>query len=498
MSMTEEQGTSPLEDGAGDLARAATRGVFWSGTSQVVTQAIGFSVNIVIARLLYPEDFGILGMAAMFIELVSLVGDLGLSAAIIQRKQVTQLQLSTCFWINLLIGAGLVAASFLFAPFIARFFERDIVGPVVFVSSFGFLIRSAGSVHRAILTRQLEFKKLAIPEIATIVTYGVIVVPMALIGMSFWSVVIANLISAMVTTVLFWVYCSWRPGRQFDWSSFRELMAFGVNVFGEQVLGYVNLNIDYLLIGKLLGAASLGIYTLAFNLMTFPLRKIAQMVTRVTFPAFSRVQSDDALLRVGYLKTVRYISLVTFPVLTGLGIVAPDFIRLVYGSKWTAAILPLQIMCIDGLIRTVGTTVGSVLYAKGRADIGFRWKILTVLVIPPFILAGMSYGIVGVSIAVACATLLLAPIIQLITNRLIGLRMASFGHALTPAFVGSLIMAGWLVGLAWGRNRVWPEAEYTFLMVVAASGAGVYLASIRFVFRETYAEMLGLIGRLRE
>lgn len=479
------------------LSAQTTRGVFWSGATQLITQGIGFAVNIAVARLLFPADFGVLGMAAMFIELASLISDLGLNTAIVQRQDLSQRQLSTCFWINGLVGLALIGVSIALAPVVANLFRQDIVAPVIMMSSLNFILRAGSSVHRALLIRRLAFKTLAIPDVAAIVLFAVCVIPMAWLGYGLWSVVIANLISAAMATLLLWFLSPWRPGWQFDWPAVRPLMPFGANVLGEQILDYVNLNIDYLLIGRLLGAAALGVYTLAFNLMTFPLRRVAQMITRVTFPAFSRVQDDEAALQAGYLKTVCYIALITFPVMTGMGILAPDFIRLVYTDKWAEAIIPLQIMCVDGLVRTVSTTTGSILYAKGRADIGFKWKMATVFVIPPAVIMGTRYGIVGVSVAVTLATLLLAPIIQIVTHRLIHLTWRPFASALAPAVAGSLIMAGWLAGLVWTRAQHWPDAGFEYFGLAILSGAAIYTASFRFLFRSRFDEMIRLFGHLR-
>ena len=481
------------EQPAEGLTRKTMRGIFWSGTSQFMIQGISFFVNIVLARLLFPEDFGILAMAALFIEMTGLISDFGLSAALIQRKKINQTQRSTAFWMNILVGVTLVGLSVLCAPLAADFFRRDIIAPVIMVSSIGFVIRAVGGVHRALMTRQLRFKTLAIPDVVGILAFSASVIPMVLMGLGLWSIVLANLVSALISSTILWRLSSWRPSFLFDWAACRDLMSFGLNVLGEQVLDYVNVNVDYLIISRLLGEAMLGIYTFAFNLMTAPLRKIAQMVTRVTFPAFSQVQTDNAVLRAGYLKSVRYISLITFPILTGLGVLADDFIRLVYGNKWIAAIVPLQIMCLDGLIRTISTTTGSILYAKNRADIGFKWKIVTVCVV----YIGAQYGIIGVSIAVALATLVLAPIIQVITHRLMDLRFSPFGAALAPAAVSSIMMVGWLFILMALRRQYWPDGGYLFLGTAVMSGALIYTVGFRLIFKDRFMEAIDLVKQLR-
>ncbi|HIG47137.1 MAG TPA: MOP flippase family protein [candidate division Zixibacteria bacterium] len=485
------------ENSAEGLTRKTIRGVFWSGMSQFISHGISFLVNIVVARLLFPEDFGILGMAAVYIELVSVISDLGINASIIQRDKVSQSQLSTCFWLNQIVAVTLIGLSVLCAPLVAQFYRAEILSSVIIVSSLSLIPRMLGSVHKTLLTRHLAFKTIAAPDIIGIMVFSVLVIPMTWGGLGLWSIILANLAGAWATTIGLWKWSGWRPAWTFDWKGYRGLISFGSKVLGEQLIGYIILNIDYLMIGRLLGPYALGVYTLAYNLMTFPQRKIAQVVTRVTFPAFSRVQNNDALLREAYLKTVRYISLVTFPILTGMGILAADFIHVVYTDKWVEAVVPLQIMCLDGLIRTVGTTVGSILYAKGRADIGLKWKIVASGVILPSIIVGSNYGIIGVAVALTGTTIVLSPIIQIITNRLIGLRFKELGHALAPATISTLLMVGGLSGMLWLRMEYGMDAQIIFLVSAVLFGALVYTTSFRLFFRIYYTELFGMFHHVK-
>ena len=201
----------------------------------------------------------------------------------------------------------------------------------------------------------------------------------------------------------------------------KSYLAFGSHVMGSSVLNYIDTNVDYLVVGRMIGASALGYYTLAYNLITFPLYKISTIITRVTFPAFSKIQNDNQTLRTGYLKVVRYISMITFPMLAGMFVVAPEFIMVVYGSKWTPMILTLQILCLAGALKSIGTTVGTILLSKGRPDIQFKWNILTVIVLTIAVLLGVKYGIEGVAAMVTISAVLLFSIIQRITNKLIDL-----------------------------------------------------------------------------
>jgi len=424
-----------------DIRQKSVKGVGWNGISQITRQGFQFVVTAILARLLLPSEFGLVGMAGIVTGLVFSVRELGLSAAIVQRKDLDDLHLSSSFWVN--VGAGLVffGVCSAIAPFAARFFKREIVAPILIISSTGFVISSLGIVHRAALLRRLDFKAVAVAEIGTFVGYGVASVLMAALGFGVWSLVYGSLFGSLVGVVLWWAGFRWRPAFKFSRQKFFELFRFGWSVMGSGLVGYFNQNVDYLVIGRRLGASPLGIYTLAFKLISFPLTRISSMITGVTFPAFSRMQNDDRRLRRAYTKMVRYISLLTFPVLAGLMVLAPQLVRVVYGPKWVGAVIPLRIMCVLGMLKAVGTTVGSILMAKGRPDILLKFQVLLFIGITAAVIVGSFYGIVGVALAVTLMTVVAFPIIQAITNRQIGLSFKEYLTSLWPAVFASALMA---------------------------------------------------------
>ena len=423
-----------------NLTRKMVQGVGWSGASQVVTQGFQFIVKIILARLLLPNDFGIIGMALIFIALMQTVNELGMSAAIIQRKDINNTHLSTSFWISILMGLILCAITIIVSPLIADFFKKDLIQPVINILSIGFIFGSLGTVHRTLLAKKIDFKNVAIAEAGAAAFSGITSISLALLGFGVWSLVIGSLMGTLGSSILLWVRCSWRPLIIFDFKSFKELFGFGKNVMGSRILNYIDSNADYLLIGKFLDATSLGLYTLAYQMAIFPLSIISSVITRVTFPTFSAIQDNNAKLRMGYLKAIKYTSLITFPLLAGLAVVAPKFIPIVIGEKWMPMILPLQILCILGSLHSIGTHVGTILLSKGRSDIQFKWNIFTSIVIPIAILIGLKYGIIGVAIAVTVMSLSLFLIIQNITNSLIDLGLYDFFKALYPATICSIIL----------------------------------------------------------
>lgn len=477
------------------LMKSATSGVLWSGISQFSTQIYQSVVMIILARLLVPEDFGIIGMAVIFTGLVQTINELGLSASIIQKKDINNSHLSTSFWISVGLGITLFIITIIISTFIADFFNNELVGPVLRFLSIGFILGSFCTVHRSLLQKNIEFKRIAVTEISASIISGIFSIIFALLGFGVWSLVFGSVLNSLVRTVQLWNVCKWRPSMKFDLTSFKELFSFGVHVMGSRFLNYIDMNVDYLFIGKLLSATSLGHYTLAYQLATLPLARISNVITSVTFPTFSIIQDDNSKLRYAYLKIVKYISIVTFPLLAGLIIVAPEFIPIVFGEKWVPMIKPLQILCILGALQSIGTTVGSILLSKGRADIQFKWNILTSILLTIAVLIGVRYGITGVAMSITLMSCAMFFIIQKITNNLIDLCMLDYLKALYTGTVGSIIV----IMIVWGYTKLNLFDALSPISLVSAIFIGFisYIITIQIIDPSCFKDILLLYSSVK-
>ena len=474
------------------LTLLATKGILWTGISQFLGQALQFVVSAILARLLLPEDFGVFGIAVIVTGFLTLLNELGLTAAIVQRKEIYQSHLSTAFWINLFSSITLCTLTFILAPVIANIFNKDSVEPVIKVLSFGLVLGAFSTVHRALLTKHLDFKRLAFAELGGQVGFGVIAIILALKGYGVWSFVAGALFRIAAQSVLLWVFLHWVPAIQLSFHNLRQLLNFGLNLTGSNIVGYFNNNVDYLLVGKILGTSALGFYTLAYELAIFPTKKISSIVSRVAFPSFAIIQDEDYRLRHGYLKVISYISFLTFPLLSGLMVLSPKFIVAVYGAKWIPTILPLQILCVYGMIGSVGTTVGTVLNAKGRPDIGLKWNLLMILVKSGVVFIGAQYGIVGVAVAILLLFLLAGPIIIKITISLINLRFRKYLSALFPATLGSIIMSIALVSYYWFSIQIFKISAIPLIISSIIIGAVIYTITLKLISPSSFNELLQL------
>ena len=458
----------------------ALKGMMWSGLSEGLSQLFRFVITLILARLLVPQDFGIIGMASIFIGILLTFNQLGLAAGIIQRKSLTSEHINASFWAGIAIGVFFCVFTLVVSSLVADFFQEERLGPVLSFLSLIFIIGALASIPRALLIRDLKFKQVSFSEIIAELIASVIAIVMALSGFGLWSLVWKNILGNLFITVIYWVIHPWRPALHFNYKSFKEIFGFSSNVMGSDIIGYAQSNVDYLIIGKMLGALQLGYYSLAFNMISFPVRRVSSVIGGVIFPVFSRIQDNNDKLRRGYLETIKYTSIITFPAIAGLFILAPEFVSVILGQKWSPAILPLQILCLLGVVRSITYYSGSVLLSKGKPDLAFRWNTLTLVMLVISISWAMQYGIVGVAATVAIVSTTMCLIIQLMANGLIDLKIKDFLWSVYPAFISSLAMVGviWLFKQAY---LVSSQNSFYIFIVLVPLGIVIYLITLKIV-----------------
>jgi PST family polysaccharide transporter len=313
-------------------------------------------------------------------------------------------------------------------------------------------VTSCGVVHYALLSRDMEFKKIAIADLASaLVGYGVSI-PAALAGYGVWSLVLGNLATTVTATALYWILCDWRPSHEFDTKEVHSIIGFSLNLSGFSLVNYCCRNADNLIVGRLLGTVELGYYQMAYSLMLYPLQNISSVIGQVLSPAFSKIQSSDSRFRSAYTRASMLIALITFPAMAGMAVVAGPLVITVLGNKWLAVIPLFRILALVGLFQSIQSSTGQIYIAKGRTDRMFWWGIYTGAVFVPAFLIGARWGSVGVAVAYCLAYfVLVAYPCFAIAFDLIGLRVVDYMHALVPQFAITGIMTAscalWLLVL---------------------------------------------------
>jgi PST family polysaccharide transporter len=475
------------------LTAQTIRGVLWSGAGQFAIQALGLLVSVVLARLLSPREYGLATATSLLTGFLASLGGTGLIAVLVQRVHVTDEDLDTTFWAGLGLGGCMALLLVAAAGQAAVFFREPLIAPLLMVQAVGLVLAPLGTVHTALLLRKMDFRSLAMVDLSTVAGSGVLAIGMALSGWGVWSLVVPGLVGTCLGTVVLWQHMPWRARGGMAQGAVRALARFSLSVCAFNVLNYVRGNVDYLVLGRVLGTGPLGLYYLAYNLATLPQTRLVPVITRVLFPALSALQDDLPRLGMGYARAVRYVSLITFPLLTGLAILAPEFILAVIGARWVEAAPLVRILSIAGLLYSVGTTTGSVLFSRGRADLACWIGIAGGVAMTGCVLVGARYGALGVAAGVAAyATISFLPI-QLLANRLINLRLGEFLYALVPATFGCLVMGVTLIGakVGWGALGGGSPAAALLLLVPLATAA--YAGALRVAYPDVLAQLAGVI-----
>lgn len=464
----------------------------WSSISQVSRQIMQLVTTAVLARLLSPSDFGLVGMATIVIGFVGIFSDLGTSSAIIQRKNLSDSLINSLFWINVVFGLLAMVILLAVAPLVANFYQEPRVTLVLRVLSFTFLMSGISILQKAILERNLAFNTSAKIEISAVVAGSLLGISTAVMGWGVWSLVTQSLAVVSLTTILLWTVSKWQPKLAFSWEEVQEVSNYSLNLTAFSIFNYFARNADYILIGRFLGSQDLGYYTLAYRLMLYPLQNVSAVIGRVMFPALSKLQDDNARFSFAYLKMSSTIALISFPLMVSLWALAKPFILTFFGQQWQPVILLLMILAPVGMSQSIMTTVGIIYQVKGRTDWLFRWGIISgTLVVIAFVI-GLQWGIIGVASAYAIATLILAYPNFAIPFRLIHLPVRDLGAVLWRPLVASLIMLGLLlvVGFLLPANL----ASGWVLGISVPIGCITYLLASWWLNRKQIQQLFDMIG----
>ncbi len=475
------------------LERQAAKGAYWTGTSSVVVTALQFAQLAVLARLLVPEDFGLMAMLMIVVGLAQAFADMGISSAIIHRQDTTDEHLYSLFWLNILAGIVLFLLLLAAAPAIVALFAEPRLSELIPVIALIFLIAPFGQVHQSLLQKNLRFRELAVSEISAAAFSATVAITAAVAGQGIYALIFwqLSIIACRTVVMIGFGWSEWRPSWHFRYGDLEGYLSFGLFQMGERSISFLGQRVDQLLIGTLAGAEALGYYHLAFNLVILPILRINPVLTRVAFPLFARVQESTEKLRRGYITMQRVLAALNFPLLFGLAAVAPVFIPLVLGQQWRPSVVLVQILAGVALSRSTGNPVGSLLLAKGRADLGFYWNLFVVLTQVPAVYFGAK---IGGTIGVATA-LLLMQVAYLWSSYLFLIRQL-LGPCLRPylaAFVPAALTAGVMaLAVAWLAEVVTFDA-YPLLIVQVVIGALLYAALNWLLYRDQTLSIMRLV-----
>lgn len=473
-----------------DFRTRTIHALSWSLGSKFVSQAISVVFGIVLARLLVPEDFGLLAMVIVLMGFAGLLADVGLGSALVQKKDITDRHYSSVFWINNAVGLILMLGLGLSSTFVAEFYGRPELEMITMVLSVNFLIGGLAMVPSTKLTKELAFRELSIIQLTSMVLSGLIAIVMAFKGYGYWSLVAMQISERALATVLLWSIGRWKPIFCLDMDATRDLIGFSGRVFFTRVLQYISRNSAQLLIGKFLGAPSLGLQDKAYSMMLFPVQNISHVIGGVMFPSFSQIQDDKERVKDIYLKLIRAVSLVTFPMMLGMYVVSDAFVLGVLGEQWYEVIPLLKVYCITGLVVSIVTLNGAIYMSQGAAKLQLQVNLFIQPMLIACVAVGLLWGVIGVVIGYAVANYIGAVITWVTAGRLIRLSIYEILTNLLPSLLISIVMAV-IVKLA---NELLvnegPLIQFVFQMAV---GVCVYPCLLVLVKPRGYQEIRGVL-----
>lgn len=474
-----------------ELKKKVKHGLYWNFINQIGNQVIFLAFSVYLARLLSPSAFGVIGLVTIFSNFAALFIDFGFGAALVRRKDVTQTDLSTVFWVNLGVGLLLYILFFVSAGLIASFYNREELKPLVRVVTLSFIFSALTSVQSSILTKRLDFKRKTIISFISLAIGYTVAFYFAFKNYGYWSLVYQTITSSLVSLAILWFQSSWRPSFVFSLKALKQMFGFGMGVVADNAFTYWTRNADNFLIGKILGSASLGVYTRAYSLMMLPLKNISSVITKVMFPAFSAYQDNIPEVQKMYLKTTRLIAFITFPMMIGLAIVAEPFIFTFYGHKWAEVIPILQILSVLGAFQSILTLNGSIYNSMGKSVLAFKVSsILSLLLIIGFLVGLKLNGLLGLTWAYfIIAGLGSLPILSKALE-LISLSLKEIYNNMRAIVIATFIMGIFLLFLNLLINFKYPLK--LFIEIIA--GAVIYFFMIKIFQPSLLVEVLNISG----
>jgi O-antigen/teichoic acid export membrane protein len=450
------------------------RGLAWKVVSQLFGQGWQTIVAIVLARLLFPSDYGLAAMVLVFAAIVPVFSDLALGAALVQRRKLSESDRSTVFWTSVGVGLGFTLLGLSLSWPMSAFYGEPEVQPLFAALSLTFVVTALGTTQRALLTREMDFRSLELRLMAASFLAGILGVALAASGYGAWAIIGQQVAIAVASTTLLWAFSPWRPRLTFSPASLRRLAGFSGNVFGTRLLFYFNRNSDNILVGRVLGAGSLGAYNLAYNVMLAPLNRLGWPIAEVLFPAFSRMQDEPERMASAWVRVNRLVAALTVPATLGLAVVAPEFVTAVLGSRWAAAEPIIRLLAWVGLLQSLGTLNSAILQARDRTSTLLRYAVVALAASLPAFVVGLEWGIVGVAAGYALSSTLVEPYYAWLTARALDAPLSALLRGLRGVFEAALAMTACVLA---AKLLLIPEelhAAWRLLLLVLA-GVAVYL-----------------------
>ncbi|MFY9619536.1 MAG: lipopolysaccharide biosynthesis protein [Pyrinomonadaceae bacterium] len=461
-----------------DLTGRSVRGGVVTVASQGLKFCSAIGATIILARLLTPADYGLIGMVAVVTGFVSMFKDMGLSVATIQKEEINAEQISTLFWINVLLSIAVMLVMVAIGPIVAWFYGEPRLTLITICFAQVALIGGLTSQHEALVRRQMRFTVLAVLEISSLIVGIFVAVALAWYGARYWALVASQLAQTLMYAVGIWIVCGWRPGMPVRNSGVRSMFAFGSNLTGFHVINYFARNLDNMLIGKFWGSWQLGLYGKAYQLLLLPIDQINSPIATVALPVLSRLTDSPERYRKAYLRILQKVAILTMPIMAFMIACSDWMVRLVLGPQWIDASRIFAVLGIVGMVQPIANTTGWLFMTQGRTRHMFQWGLIGSSIIISSIVLGLPWGAIGVATSYSLVSLLIVtPLLFWFVGREGPVRTMDFYRAVAPVAAAALSVLGILLILRQWLTVTRPLVGLLIGFVVTLTGTALILAA---------------------
>ncbi|GAB1416552.1 lipopolysaccharide biosynthesis protein [Paludibacter sp.] len=474
------------------LKNKTVSGVVWSGIERFSTQGVQFIIEMIMARLLMPSDYGLIGMLAIFMAISRTFIDSGFSNALIQKNDRTNDDLSTVFFFNLIVSIVVYLIIYFSAPLIEVFYEAPGLTLVTRVFSLTLIISALSAVSRTILVINVDFKTQAKISLIAIIFSGIIGIYFAKKDFGVWALVWMFIINLSIQTLLYHIYVRWRPNLFFSKSSFKSLFSFGSKLLITNLLSTLYDNLYTIVIGKKFHASDLGYYSKSDQLVRLPSTNIAFIISRVSFPILSQIQNDNQRLALAYKKYLSMSSIIVFPLMIGLATLAKPLIILLFTEKWSGMILLLQILCFDWIWDTMCKININLLLVKGYSNLILKLEVVKRIVSVSILVITLPFGLTWLCIGRVIYSFISVYINSYYTGKtIVDLNYIKQMKIVSPYFIMSIIMGCSVYFFISFFTNLWTQLTLGIIL-----GIVLYLIMVYIIKKEEIIELIGLTKNL--
>ena len=478
----------PIET-AKEIGHKALKGSKWVLISTILSKSFQFLTTIILARLLLPADFGIIAISQIIIGIVSLFQDMGMTQALIQKKENIEESADTVFLFNIFWSLILYIAVFFTAPYIGSFFENNSAVVVIRVLCLSFFLQPFNIISNAFMKRGFYFRSLLNITLLPIILSGILSIILAYLGYGVWSLVLGILTGNLFSAILGWLSISWRPAFKFNMIIVKDMLNFGGAISIQNIIIWFENTFDDILVGRWLGTPLLGVYRLGFNIAVIPATQIAGPINDVVYSTFVKLQDNKAELKRFFLYIIKYISLITFPIGAFLFTASGIFITTVLGEKWSEAIPVIQFVSVYGTIGSITFTIPTLCRAVGRPELFLRYLIILLFVIVPVFAYAVPYGLKAISFVHFAMAILFLPYNLSIGMHLLDIRPSEVMNALRISIIISLVL-GVFIYIAVSLLQF---SHLINLLIIIMSSVLLYASLLYLIGKDTFVEFLKFI-----